>query len=468
MERPASGDKSPEGTTADNPASPKEADDSDPLACLSTAERAELKFHEDEYEKGVDSALGHILWVQARPHLYRGYGDWDDYCRRRWGHSKNWARHLIKQAQYQDLMKKELPGFDWRRVGQLDAKELGCLDDHPDLQVRSLVIAEEDRKAKGDARKSAALFKKAVKDFAKYAHLRAVHPNLTADEILDLAKLRADVHGHVDARVLTVARELGVNVDTLLLPGGGTAGVLVTYRGERLDQLAKALVPAWEEYEKRQKADKERREAEEKERDSSGTRSTTQPKPGEDEDGDQDEDDALLPKVRITLTTWVKHEVLKHLKGGVSELWLTVYAPPEGDGPNADNELVGMLEADTWEAEEMAEEGSWPQAADGQPAAQLEGPNAGSKATPDSLRQIEEALDRAPKATLVEKLQIEMLKAVAVELQFKYGRNREQAIAEWTKRTAKMGLGDKPGEGLSESAYDESVSGLLPRCPGSS
>jgi hypothetical protein len=79
-----------------------------------------------------------------------------------------------------------------------------------------------------------------------------------------------------------------------------------------------------------------------------------------------------------------------------------------------------------------------------------------------SIRQIEEALDRAPKATLVEKERIEVLKAVAVEVQFKYGRNRQQAIAEWTKRTAKKGLGDKPGEGLSQSAYYDYLTRAIP------
>jgi hypothetical protein len=78
------------------------------------------------------------------------------------------------------------------------------------------------------------------------------------------------------------------------------------------------------------------------------------------------------------------------------------------------------------------------------------------------LRQIAEALDRTTKATLVERERNDLLKAVAVELKNAYGRNRKQAIAEWKKRTAEMGLGDKPGEGLSQAAYFDTLKRAKP------
>jgi hypothetical protein len=50
---------------------------------------------------------------------------------------------------------------------------------------------------------------------------------------------------------------------------------------------------------------------------------------------------------------------------------------------------------------------------------------------------------------------------MAIDVDIRFGRNPEQA-AEWKKRTAKMGLGDKPGEGLSQSAYYDYLKRAIP------
>jgi hypothetical protein len=369
---------------------------------LSAEEEAFVDLHVKGFRKDTNSASEHILALRDDPReVYRTFGTWEDACWHWFGHGAEWARMVVEQARLQREMQAVTPdGSFLPRLTQFDAKHAKCLEGHPDLLVAAVLDAEAERQQKGRKRKPVAAFQAAVDKYAKYLGLRYSHKNVTADEMRALHKMGAMSDGRVDARVLLLAKEVGVDVEGLLLDGGGTANVLAAgYRGQKLATLAEALGAVWEEYHKREKqapgkkAEEAGKAPERSARanenghdkkevvisggDRSGTRSTTQPKPGEDEDGDQDEDDALLPKVRITLTAWVKHEVLEHLKGGACELWLTVYAPPEGAGPNADNKLVGMLEADTWEAEEMAEEGSWPQATDGQPAAQLEGPKEG-------------------------------------------------------------------------------------------
>jgi hypothetical protein len=375
---------------------------------LSAEEEAFVDLHVKGFRKDTNSASAHILALHDDPReVYRTFGTWEDACWRWFAHGAEWARLVVKQARLQREMQAVAPdGSFLPRLTQFDVKHVKDLEAHPDLLVAAVLDAEAQRQ-KGRKGKPVAAFKAAVDKYAKYLGLRYSH-NVTANEIRALHKTGAMSDGHLDARVLRTAKEVGVDVEGLLLDGGGTADVLAAgYRGQKLAALAEALGPVWEEYHKREKQAPEKKAEEAGEApersaranenghdkkevvisggDRSGTRSKTRPKPGEDEDGDQHEDDALLPKVRITLTAWAKGEVLEHLKGGASELWLTVYAPPEGAGPNAGNELVGMLEADTWEAEEMAEEGSWPQATDGQPAAQLEGPKEGQpKATEEA------------------------------------------------------------------------------------
>jgi hypothetical protein len=206
-----------EEPTPKPPQAAQEGKEPDISGRLTEAERAELAQLEEQVETGVRSVLA-AMGIIRRRKLWREYGTWDQYCWKRWGHGDDWASQLENQARLQTLMAEKLKGFD---IGQLDAKLIKGLEDHPDWVVAAY---QEAFDASRGRRKSADVFAKAIRRYKEMSPLRNKYPDLTAQECRDLATL-----GAADGTVnFAVATKLGLK-DTIILD---------THRGEALAALA--------------------------------------------------------------------------------------------------------------------------------------------------------------------------------------------------------------------------------------
>ncbi len=167
--------------------------------------------------------VGRSLWEIQHRRLYKdaGYGDFDEYCRAKWGMTDRYAYRLTSGYRVSDqLVTKSLP----IPPTESHARELAILLDRPD----ALLEAWNNALELNDGRPTAEDVHAIVEGFLEHDSrddidrrldavrraLRACNPvelfdGLNADETVEVAKALAEVARMVDLWAVSAKREMG-------------------------------------------------------------------------------------------------------------------------------------------------------------------------------------------------------------------------------------------------------------------